>query len=392
MSSFIPYGKQWIEKDDIERVIEILNDDFITTGPKIEEFEKRICKECGCKFAVATSSGTAALHISSLSILNKGDRVLTTPNSFLATSNAILYAQATPIFVDINKDGNINLDECIKILEKEQSIKAIYVVHFSGNPVEQKKLEYIKENFNVKILEDCSHSLGAYEDRVKAGSCKNSDMSTLSFHPVKHITTGEGGAVTTNDERIYKKLLSLRNHGVVKDNFENIKLAFDEKGNKNPWYYEMQQLGFNYRITDFQCALGISQFDKLNGFLKKRRYLADRYDKALKDNDIIKPLYTYRKNSSYHLYVVMIDFSLLSITKAELFYMAKDNNIGFQVHYIPIYKQPYYVKLGYGGLNLENTETYYKQAVSIPMYPRLTEKEQDFVINFLLDTIERHKI
>lgn len=389
---FIPYGRQTIDDRDIEAVSDVLRSDFITTGPKTKEFEDKICERCGCKFAAATSSGTAALHIASLSILKPFDKVLVTPNTFLSTVNSIVYAGGIPIFIDIDKEGNIDLDKCISVLEKDRTIAALYGVHFSGNPLNQKKLAYIKKHFGILIFEDCAHSLGAYDGKIKAGSCANSDVSILSFHPVKHITTGEGGAVTTRKKRIYNKLLAFRNNGVVKDGFKNKDMAFDEKGNKNPWYYEMQYNGLNYRITDIQCALGISQMDKLDDFLQKRRAIAKRYDEAFLGCGIIKPLYRYKENSAYHLYVVRIDFSRLSITKADLFMAAKDNNIGLQVHYIPIYKQPYYKKLGYENVSLEIMEQYYSQAVSIPIYPLLTEEEQSFVIATLLKIINENKL
>jgi UDP-4-amino-4,6-dideoxy-L-N-acetyl-beta-L-altrosamine transaminase len=214
MMNFIPYGKQSIDEDDINSVVEVLKSDFLTTGPKIKEFEDELCRYTNAKYCVAVANGTAALHLASLVLLNKGDKVITTPNSFVATSNSILYVEAKPIFVDIKEDGNIDLDLCEEELKKDSSIKAIYVVHFSGNPIEQEKLKYLKETYNIKILEDCAHSLGASFGNIKAGSCENSDCSILSFHPVKHITTGEGGAVTTNSKEIYEKLLELRAHGI----------------------------------------------------------------------------------------------------------------------------------------------------------------------------------
>jgi len=393
----IPYGKQYIDETDKKAVLEVLESDFLTTGPKVKEFEEELCKYTGAKYAVAVSNGTAALHIASLILLEKGDLVLTTPNSFLATSNSILYAGAKPIFVDIKEDGNIDLDKCIEILEKFRGkIKALYVVHFSGNPVDMEKLKYIKENFNIKILEDAAHAIGAkYSNQVPSskfqiGDCQYSDITTFSFHPVKHITTGEGGAILTNDEEIYKKALIIRNHGMVKSNqvakFQVPELAFDKKGNINPWYYEMQELGFNYRITDIQCALGLSQLKKLDTFIKKRQALAKKYDKAF-ENTLIKPLYKFNENSAYHLYVVRVNFDKLKITKAELFYKMRDAGIFLQLHYIPINKQPYYQKLGYGSENLPEMYRYYKEAFSIPLYPALSNENQDYVIEKLFDII-----
>ncbi len=390
--NFIPYGKQVIDEDDIKAVEHALKSTFITTGPTVRKFETAISDICGCRYSIAVSSGTAALHIASLALLNSGDKVLVTPNTFLSTVNSIVYADCEPVFIDIDKEGNIDMEQCISVLKKDMHIRALYGVHFSGNPLNQEKLAYIKNNFDVVVLEDCAHSLGAYEKDVKVGSCTNSDVSILSFHPVKHITTGEGGAVTTNDETIYKKLIALRNNGVIKNNFGNTEMAYDKRGNKNPWYYEMVYPGLNYRITDFQCALGLSQMRKLNMFLERRRELAKRYDKAFEGNEFIKPLYKYKENSAYHLYIVQINFSKLSITKAELFNMAKSKGIGLQVHYIPVYKQPFYQKMGYGSLNLKNMEQYYVNTVSIPLYPSLKDEEQNFVIDTLLTIIEEHRL
>nr|MBL0687310.1 DegT/DnrJ/EryC1/StrS family aminotransferase [Sulfurospirillum sp.] len=326
------------------------------------------------KYTIAVSSATAALHLSSLVLLNNGDKVLTTPNSFLATSNAILYVNAKPIFVDIEKDGNINLDLCEKELQKDPTIKAIYGVHFSGNPLDQNKLKNLRKIYNVLILEDCAHSIGAIYDGVKAGSCTNSDCSIFSFHPVKNMTTGEGGAITTNSKELYEKLLILRNHGMVKTQ------------DMKPWEYEMQHLGFNYRITDIQCALGISQLKKLPMFIERRFDIAKKYDAVFK-NSIVKPLYAFDKKSSYHLYVVRVDFHSLNITKVDLFNKLKEKNIGIQLHYMPINKQPYYRNLGYGDENTPNMDRYYKQCFSLPIYPLLSDEEQDYVVKTLMEIL-----
>ncbi|MDX4048700.1 UDP-4-amino-4,6-dideoxy-N-acetyl-beta-L-altrosamine transaminase [Aliarcobacter skirrowii] len=375
MINFIPYGKQSIDEDDINSVVEVLKSDFLTTGPKIKEFEEELCKYTNAKYCVTVANGTAALHLASLVLLNKGDKVITTPNSFVATSNSILYVEAKPIFVDIKEDGNIDLDLCEEELKKDSSIKAIYVVHFSGNPIEQEKLKYLKESYNIKILEDCAHSLGASFGNIKAGSCENSDCSILSFHPVKHITTGEGGAVTTNSKEIYEKLLELRAHGIKR---------FPDAA---PWYYEMHSLGFNYRITDMQAALGISQLKKLDSFIKRRKEIALRYDEAF-FNSIVKPLYSFNQNSSYHLFVVKVDFSKLNISKVELFNKMREKYIGLQLHYIPINKQPYYKSLGYGNEDTPIMDKYYEECFSLPMYPLLNDDEQHYVIKSLLEVLK----
>ena len=373
--NFIPYGKQCIEQVDIDTVVETLKSDFLTTGPKVKAFEEALSNYCDAKYSIAVSNGTAALHLASLVLLNKGDKVLTTPNSFLATSNAILYVGAKPIFVDITENGNIDLDLCEEVLKKDPGIKALYGVAFSGNMLNQEKLQYIKEKYNIKILEDCAHAIGAKEGNIKAASCTNSEISILSFHPVKHMTTGEGGAITTNSKEIYEKLLILRNHGMVKTT------------EMKPWEYEMRELGFNYRITDIQCALGLSQLKRLDSFIDRRKEIAKRYDKAF-ENTIVKPLYTYDGKSSYHLYVVRVDFDRLKISKEELFLKMREKAIGLQLHYIPINKQPYYKSLGYGYVNTPVMDEYYKECFSLPLYPSLSEDEQDYVIKSLFEVLD----
>ncbi len=371
---FIPYGKQSIDQSDIDAVVDTLTSDYLTTGPKIKEFEEALSRYCGAKYVVVVSNGTAALHLASLVLLKKDDKVLTTPNSFLATSNAILYAGAKPLFVDIAKDGNIDLDLCEELLKQDSSIKAIYGVAFSGNMLNQEKLHYLKETYKIKILEDNAHAIGAEYDGIKAGSCVNSDVSIFSFHPVKHLTTAEGGAITTNDKETYEKLLILRGHGMVKT------------PEMKPWEYEMQELGFNYRITDIQCALGISQLKKLPSFVERRFEIAKSYDKAF-ENSIVKPLYTFDGKSSYHLYVVLVDFAKLKISKVDLFNKMREKNIGLQLHYIPINKQPYYKSLGYGNEVTPKMDKYYEECFSLPMYPKMTDEEQAYVIKSLFEVL-----
>ena len=374
--NFIPYGKQTISEDDINSVIEVLNSDFLTTGPKVKEFEESIAKYCGSKYCVAVSNGTAALHLASLVLLEQNDKVLTTPNSFLATSNSILYVGAKPIFVDIQENGNIDLDLCEKELKKDSSIKAIYVVHFSGNPVDQTKLKYLKDTYNIKILEDCAHSIGAISEGIKAGSCVNSDISIFSFHPVKHITTGEGGAITTNSKEAYEKLLLLRGHGMS----PQIDIA--------PWHYDMTELGFNYRLTDISCALGLSQLKKLDSFLYLRRSIAKKYDDFFSRIDFIEPLYPFTNNSAYHLYVIKIDFEKLNIDKKDFVLKMKEKNIGLQYHYIPINKQPYYKNLGYGKENTPVMDAYYEKAISLPIYPNLSLDEQNYIFDKIFEILK----
>jgi UDP-4-amino-4,6-dideoxy-L-N-acetyl-beta-L-altrosamine transaminase len=373
--NFIPYGKQYIQQDDIDAVVETLKSDFLTTGPKIKEFEDALSEYCGAKYVVVVSNGTTALHLASICLLEKGDKVLTTPNSFLATSNSILYVGAKPIFVDIAKDGNIDLNLCEEELKKDKTIKAIYGVSFSGRMLDQEKLNYLRKTYNIAILEDNAHSIGAIYDGVKSGSCANSDCGIFSFHPVKHLTTAEGGAITTNSKEIYEKLLILRAHGMVKT------------PDMKPWEYEMRELGYNYRITDIQCALGISQLKKQSNFLQKRYEIAKTYDDAFK-NTLVKPLYTFDKKSSYHLYVVQVDFTKLDISKVDLFNKLRERNIGIQLHYIPINKQPYYKSLGYGDEITPVMDKSYEECFSLPMYPLLSVDEQNYVIESLFEVLK----
>ncbi len=392
MIKHLPYGKQTINEDDTVSVASAMTNVLLTTGPTAKKFEDALSEYCGAKYAIAVSNGTAALHLASMVLLEKGDKVLTTPNSFLATSNAILYVNAKPIFVDIEKNGNIDLDLCEKELQKDPTIKAIYGVHFSGNSLDQNKLKYLRETYNILILEDCAHSIGADFEGIKAGSCTNSDCSIFSFHPVKNMTTGEGGAITTNSKDIYERLLRLRNHGMTREEnlCQNKTLLYDEKGNLNTWYYEMTELGFNYRITDFQCALGLSQLSKLDMFIQRRHEIAKAYDSAFLQDTRIAPLYLFDGNSAYHLYVVKINFKECNLTRSELFAAMVEKNIGIMVHYIPINKQPYYRNLGYGNENTPIMDNYYEECFSIPMYPQLTNEEQSYVIKSLFEVLNEN--
>ena len=351
----IPYGKQYIDQNDIDEVVKTLKSDYLTTGPKVVEFEKELAKKLNFKYVVVVSNGTAALHLSSIVLLHQGDKVITTPNSFLSTSNSILYQKAKPIFVDIAKNGLIDLDLVEFELKKDSKIKALYLVTFSGLPFDDEKLKYLKEKYSVKILLDNAHYFGK-----DSGIC---DIATYSFHPVKHITTFEGGAIGTNDEKIYKKLLRLRNHGMVKDE------------NMYPWEYKMVDLGYNYRLSDVACAMGLSQLKKIDIFLKKRKQIAKIYHEKLTK---VTPLYPYNENSSYHLFVVRYPFKNLD-EKAEFFIKMKKKGIALQYHYIPINQQPFYIKKGYFK-KFEEMEKYYLEAFSLPIYPSLSEDEQDYVI------------
>ena len=368
------YGKQTIDENDIALVVEALRSPLITTGEYVELFEQKLAQTCGAKYAISVSSGTAALHLVALALLNEGDKVLTTPNSFVATSNAILYAKAKPLFVDIDDEGSVDLDLCERELQKDNSIKALFAVAFSGKMLNQTKLKYLQEKYNLVIVEDLCHALGAKEIHqagdIVAGSAYASEASVFSFHPVKHITTAEGGAITTNSKALHDKLKMLRSHGIIKAN------------STKPWEYQMQQLGFNYRLSDIHSALGVSQLAKLDSFVEIRMSIAKKYDELLADKPIY-PLYPFSEHSSYHLYVVKIDFASLGISRQELFEQMREQNIFLQVHYIPIYKQPFYQELGFGAAALPHAERYYAQCVSLPIHPSFTQEEQEFVVSAL---------
>jgi len=353
----IHYGRQTIDSSDEKAVLRTLRSDYLTTGPMTKKFEKELALKLGFKHVVVLSNGTAALHLSSLVILDKGDRVLTTPNSFLATSNSILYVGAEPIFIDICDNGLLDLDLVEERLKKGD-IDALYLVSFSGLPFNDERLKYLKNRYNIKILLDNAHYF--YKD---SGIC---DLATYSFHPVKHITTFEGGAIGTNDEDIHKKLLRLHNHGIYKDE------------NMYPWEYKMRDLGYNYRLSDVASSLGLSQLKRVDGFLNKRKEIAKLYHQKLKK---ATPLYSFSKQSSYHLFAVRYPFKDLD-EKAKFFIEMKKRGIGLQYHYIPINSQPFYKNLGFSYTKKEFPvmDRYYKETFSIPIYPSLKESEQTYVI------------
>lgn len=380
ISKFLPYGKQTIDDDDINEVIKTLKSPLITQGPKIEEFEKNIAKYCGAKHAVAFNSGTSALHGAYFALgIGKGDEVITSPNTFVATSNAALYLGANVNFGDIElKTGNLNASK-IKISEKT---KLISPVHYSGQPVDLKEFSEIAAENDLKIFEDGAHALGAEYNGKKIGSLKYSEMAMFSFHPVKHITTGEGGIIVTNNEEYYERLQLFRSHGITKNNLVN-----EYHGD---WYYEMHELGFNYRITDIQCALGISQLKKLDSFIKARRKIAKIYDDLFEDNpyfDII--IEKENRKSAYHLYPILLNDKFVNY-KSEIFAKLRQEGIGVQVHYIPVYKQPYYQNLGFNNESCPICEEFYKKEISIPMYPTLSDDDVDFVKEKLFKVISEY--
>lgn len=377
----IPYGRQWIGTEEIRAVTRVLRSDLLTQGPLVGKFESMLSKKVGAKYAVAVSNGTAALHLAALAIgLKPGDEVITTPMSFLATANAILYAGATPVFADIDPETF-----CIDPSAIEKAVtrrtRAIFFTHFAGYPADLEKIMAIARKHHLKVVEDAAHALGAVYKGAPIGSCRYSDLTVFSFHPVKHITTGEGGAVTTNDRKLYKRLCALRTHGVTRDRDELI------SKNDGPWYYEMQCLGFNYRLTEIQAALGVEQLKKLDRFLLRRRAIARQYHKAFAGlKEVLMPAEYSKNRHAYHLFVIRLQGSLRDRRK-EIFKELQRRGVGVQVHYIPIPAQPYYRKLGYSPEVYPNAQRYYRSAISLPMFPKMSDREVDFVIKTVNDVV-----
>lgn len=366
---YIPYGRQSINEDDIKAVEEVLKSDFLTTGPKIAEFERKFADYVGAKYAVAVSNGTAALHIACMAAgIGEGDEVITTPITFAASANCALYCGATPVFADIDPVTYNISPESIEACITERT-KAIIPVHYTGQACDMDAIHKIADRYNLIVIEDAAHAVGAEYKGKKIGSL--SDMTEFSFHPVKHITCGEGGIVTTNREDLYEKLKLFRTHGITREE----KFLHKVDG---PWYYEQIGLGYNYRITDIQAALGISQLGRIDKFLEKRKKIAAKYDEAFRDFDGIEiPKQAEYSNSAYHLYVIKVDKSI----RKALFEYLRANNIGVNVHYIPVYTFPYYREHGYENVKCENAEKLYESIISIPIYYDLSDEEQDYVID-----------
>lgn len=399
---FIPYGRQWINENDILSVTNVLRSNRLTQGPIVEKFERAVAEYCGAKYAIATNSGTSALHIACLAAgINEGDEVITSPITFVASANCAVYCRAKPIFADIDKKTyNISPEEIDKKISSKT--KAIIAVHFAGQSCDMKNIyEIVKRaekifGKKIFIIEDACHALGSIYNNTKVGSCVFSDMTILSFHPVKHITTGEGGMILTNDEELYKKLKRLRSHGITSnvEEFTYKECAYTLASDKeilNPWYYEQIDLGYNYRITDIQCALGISQLKRLKEFIHRRRYIVERYNAVFDGFEFIKtPLESENCKSNFHLYVLLIDFDAIGINRAYFMYELKKRGIQTQVHYIPVHTQPFYRKhfnTNWG--DCPNAEDYYRKCLSIPLFPAMGDEEVNKVIKEILSLIKK---
>lgn len=384
------YGKQVIGKDDIKAVVDVLKSDWLTQGPKITEFEKSLCNKFGSEYATVMNSGTAALHLAGLALgWKKGDIVITSPITFLASANCAVYAGATPDFVDIDERSytiDVNkLESKLKYYKsKKKKVKAVVAVDFAGHPCDWKALKYLSDKYGFQLINDFCHAAGAeYENDYKY-AVKYADVVCMSFHPVKHITTGEGGAVLTNNIKTDEAVKVLRTHGIVKNGLKYKTGTKEEKSSS--WYYEMQMLGYNYRITDFQCALGISQLKKLDGFIKSRREIAKYYDKAFlnSENVIFPSVATYAKHA-YHLYPLQVKFDKVKISKREFFRKLSASGINCQVHYIPVHLQPFYKKnFGFKKDDFPVSEKFYEREITIPLNPSLKKDDLSYISKEIL--------
>ncbi|MES2854616.1 MAG: UDP-4-amino-4,6-dideoxy-N-acetyl-beta-L-altrosamine transaminase [Bdellovibrionota bacterium] len=384
----IPYGRQSIQKSDVEAVTRVLLSDWLTQGPAIEEFEKTTASYCGVQHAIAVSNATAGLHIACLALgVGPGDIVWTSPNSFVASSNCALYCGAEIDFVDIEPTHfNMSVE---KLQEKLVSAKKagrlpkiVIPVHFSGHSCEMKRIAELSKEYGFSVIEDASHALGGSYRGKKVGSCEFSDMTVFSYHPVKMITTGEGGAVLTRSSDLAHKLKQLRSHGITR---ETSRMEDESHG---PWYYEQTSLGFNYRMTDIQAALGTSQMSCLDRFVSRRRELVANYAGALAGLPVQLPSEADGVSNSYHLYVVKLEDRIAS-KRRKIFESLRADGILVNVHYIPIHTQPYYRKLGFSAGMFPESERYYAGAISLPMFPDLSDKDQAFVVERLKAALER---
>ncbi|MGB9667620.1 MAG: UDP-4-amino-4,6-dideoxy-N-acetyl-beta-L-altrosamine transaminase [Thermosulfidibacteraceae bacterium] len=367
----IPYGKQLIDEEDIKAVVEVLRSDFITQGPKVEEFEDLLSQVVGAKYVVAFNSGTSALYCAYRVLgLLEGSEFITTPITFVATISSGVLVGLKPIFCDVEEDtGNLRVDLLESLITEKT--KVITPVHYGGHPVDMARLWEIAVRHNLYVIEDACHALGSLYRGERIGSCRFSHMAVFSFHPVKHITTGEGGAIATNDEAIYKELLKCRNHGIKRGNH---------------WYYDVEFPSFNFRITDIQCALGMSQLRKLSWFVSRRREIAERYNKAFRGNlyfDI--PIERDYAFNSYHLYPIRLKDKK---RRKKVFIALREKGLGVQVHYIPAYWHSYLAKMGYRRGLCPASEDFYERVISIPIYPGMTDRDADFVISKVFEVFE----
>jgi UDP-4-amino-4,6-dideoxy-N-acetyl-beta-L-altrosamine transaminase len=387
----LPYGRQWIDEADCNAVIEALHSDWLTGGPRVQEFEALIAKYCNCKHAIAVSSGTAALHLSMLAAgIETGSRVLTSTNSFLASANCAAFVGAIPDFVDISA-GEYNLSPQALAEHWTDDVKAVIAVDFAGLPCEMYKIAEIARRHGAAIIEDACHALGsAFElngARYMTGGHPWADMTIFSFHPVKTITTGEGGAIVTDNDQLALRCRLLRNHGMLKNQEEFLGLGHADFNEVGPWYYEMHELGYNYRLTDLQCALGITQLSRIDDFVARRKEIVCRYDEAFAELPHVEiPRQVKNVFPSWHLYVLQIDFIAIGKKRSQVMQSLTALGVTTQVHYIPIHLQPYYrQRFGYGPGKCPVAEAYYQRCLTLPLYPSMTDAD----VNWVIDSVTR---
>ena len=383
----IYYGRQDINEADIQAVEAVLRSDFLTQGPAIERFERRVADYCGAKYAVAVCNATAALHIACLAAgMGKGDVLWTTPITFVASANCALYCGSDVDFVDIDaKTYNMSadlLEDKLRTAKAEGKLpKMVIPVHLAGQSCDMRRIRALADEYGFAITEDASHAVGADYLDTKVGSCAFSDMTVFSFHPVKIVTTGEGGMVLTNNKDLYEKLLLYRSHGITRD---PARMTHESDG---AWYYQQIELGYNYRMTDIQAALGASQMARLDAFVARRRELAARYDELLRELPLVTPHVIEGANPSWHIYVVRMAFDQISKTKQQIFEEMKEQGVVLNLHYIPVHRQPYYEKLGFRQGDFPQSEKYYDEAFTLPLYYDLTNDEQDRIVESLRKTL-----
>jgi UDP-4-amino-4,6-dideoxy-N-acetyl-beta-L-altrosamine transaminase len=383
LNPFIPYGHQSISEADIQSVVDVLRSDYLTQGPAVERFECSISDYCGAKHSVAVNSATSALHIACLAAgLGPSDTLWTSPNTFVASANCALFCGASVDFVDIDpRTYNMSTAELETKLNQARKAgtlpKIVIPVHFAGQPCEMVRIAELGREYGFTIIEDASHAIGGKYRGEPVGNCRHSDMTVFSFHPVKIITTGEGGMVLTNRLELHEKLVRLRSHGITRDP------ALMGGENHGAWYYQQIELGYNYRMTDMQAALGSSQMARLDEFVIKRNELTKRYDRLLVDLPLILPWQSPEGCSAFHLYVVRVDNTKTKATRSQMFVALRAANIGVNVHYIPLHTQPYYRRMGFTEGMFPAVEQYYNESISLPMYSAMTEEQQDRVISVL---------
>lgn len=379
----IPYGRQDITQDDVDAVVNVLRSDFLTQGPQVPRFEKKIAEYCNVKYAVAVNSATSALHIACLALdLGPDDCLWTSPITFVASANCALYCGAQVDFVDINPFTfnlcPVALEEKLKKAELQSRLpKIVVAVHMCGQPSDMQAIYGLAKKYGFRLIEDASHAIGGSYQTEKIGNCRYSDVTIFSFHPVKIITTAEGGVAVTNDAGLAERMALYRSHGITRDPTQMSKVP------DGTWYYEQIALGFNYRMTELQAALGVSQLDRLDAYVTRRHEIARRYDQLLSDMPLQLPQQQPASYSAFHLYIIRLNLSAISKSHSQVFNSLREQEIGVNLHYIPVHMQPYYRRLGFNQGDFPEAEKYYGEAISLPMYSSLTDVQQDRVVSAL---------